>query len=932
MKQDSDAILSNLSIVRRFLSRALVSLASVASTFVVAASFTVALGQETPDGAGAGTQGTAQNGAAATGGASSAAASGRVGATQTTSQNVAEAQLALYYRQDLEKDANGATASLGESLTLERLLYGVYSPAERARRLYAYWELSYKFAYYNLCKQTQGDVDACFSKVVNKYGGSASVPETAVAYLNAARQIATERATSARLNLLQAQYNFDATFSSAAGRRAALARAAATGRRVDGDSVLYAPTTPPATAAYRTRFEEMSLYRRLPEEAARLNALLPLLYETLQSRASQAGGARRALLSAFNAATLPQNDDALFNLVDAFFAAQNEALKAAARYNQAIAAYVAQTVPGNVQGEALLATLNQRPTSATRSTATPAAGQQTQGASGQGAGAAPRPQNGVPSAFYPIPINRIPDFSDRVDPNEQAPTALVAVDLTPSYGLLLTSFTDADAPRISFAAFETENGEAPVTLQATGEITPLSADVPKAEPLTAATPEAAPAETPPQPAPQPSPETTPQPAPQPTPEPKAAEPKTEEPAPQPVPEPKAETPAPKPQEGAAPEKPADAPKPEAPAPAEPPKEPKEERPPIVTQSTPPTDEVLSIFVFITGYEQPQKSESTQRVSDSNEAPDGAFLPQERDEEFASFFDEMLAEAVANSNLEVEPQETSRIERGQSSDAAADSGRASANENSEAAAAKRAYAATRALFAVPIVDPSAQIEGEEERLFSLYEVAARSGSTPAARNAVAKTYWRLSGAVARIRVEETIAQHYARLLTIARNANSEAATTACVSAIFEAQARTGEAKALKRVEQTNLLRMMGLTIATSSYPLPSTTPFCGMKYELGAAGYETAARRGAGELVLERLKLTREAGANFRSPAVILGFDFTNVTDADVELAIAALKKQREQALLFVDLVVALNCSIADYAAYFPARANSDRFVESLVGR
>ncbi|MBR5242926.1 MAG: hypothetical protein IKW13_01710, partial [Thermoguttaceae bacterium] len=126
--------------------------------------------------------------------------------------------------------------------------------------------------------------------------------------------------------------------------------------------VLYVPTAFPTVDPYETRFDEIARRRRVSTEAVRLNAALPLLYEATQSRAEQARGEWNNLNAAFVATETTET--ALFAALDRYFGASREMLAAATRYNQGIAAYVAETVPGTLRGAALLKTLNQRPVAA----------------------------------------------------------------------------------------------------------------------------------------------------------------------------------------------------------------------------------------------------------------------------------------------------------------------------------------------------------------------------------------------------------------------------------------------------------------------------------------------------------------------------------------------------------------------------------------
>ncbi len=317
-------------------------------------------------------------------GAPSAAPANAPGAPSATPPNAPTAAASTQKSeaaQRVEKLCGAKNAGVvGEPLSLEKLLYGVYSPRERYRRLAAYWDLVGKRAYFNLCAECANFANECAAKAQKKYDGG-TVPQETAALLAASRLVAAQRREAARIDFVRSQYAFDAAFSSPAARRAAWERrryeaqnAAATGTgKADAQSavdavgtptspVLYVPTAFPTVDVYATRFDEIARRRRVSSEAARLNVAIPLLYEATQSRAEQARGEWSNLNAAFVATET--NETALFAALDRYLVASREMLAAATRYNQAIAAYVAETVPGSLRGAALLKTLNCRPTAA----------------------------------------------------------------------------------------------------------------------------------------------------------------------------------------------------------------------------------------------------------------------------------------------------------------------------------------------------------------------------------------------------------------------------------------------------------------------------------------------------------------------------------------------------------------------------------------
>ena len=328
----------------------------------------------------AGSQPQNQSGAAQ-GQSQSGAAQGQ---SQSETPDAAAPQIAQFFR------VAGSREIQGEALTLERLLYGVYSPADRNRRLAAYWDLAGRNAQYNLCVVCSGYVEECAGKLAQQANSS----EETRNLITSVRQIAFGRQSAARVRLLQGQYEFDAAFTTAAGRRAALQRASESGvRSVDANSgvVFYIPSARPATDVYRTRFAEIAPYISARGEAARLNTLTPLLYETLQARATQTARELDVLVSLANSTQLVPTT--LFAAIESYRNSASQMIDAAVRYNQAIAAYSSLVTPANIQGAAFLATINQRPSAQTQPS------QQRQQQNGAGA-----PQQGSQTSRRASPI------------------------------------------------------------------------------------------------------------------------------------------------------------------------------------------------------------------------------------------------------------------------------------------------------------------------------------------------------------------------------------------------------------------------------------------------------------------------------------------------------------------------------------------------
>ena len=240
-------------------------------------------------------------------------------ANQTTDS--VGAQLSRYFQ-----PTNVASDVKGSPLTLERTLYGVYAPAQRLERLIAYWDLAGKYAEFNLCATYQENVESC----IGKLGQNIAADVAALAL--STRNNAKARRERARLSFQQAQYDFDAAFSTPTGRSVALS----TKRVGDRIAALYIPSAAPATVAYQTRYDAMAARRRMSNEATRMNDLLPLLYDAMQSRSAQATAEYRLLVNEFEN---PSSASALFGAVERHFDATRDTIIAAIRYNIAIAVY-----------------------------------------------------------------------------------------------------------------------------------------------------------------------------------------------------------------------------------------------------------------------------------------------------------------------------------------------------------------------------------------------------------------------------------------------------------------------------------------------------------------------------------------------------------------------------------------------------------------
>ena len=790
--------------------------------------------------------------------------------------------------QRIEKLCGAKNAGVvGEPLSLEKLLYGAYSPSERRRRLTAYWDLVGKRAYFNLCAECASFANECAAKAQKKYDG-ATVPRETAALLAASRLVAAQRREAARIDFVRSQYAFDAAFSSPAARRAAWERrryeaqaGASAGKAGNAGNaaakaaldavgtpttpVLYVPTAFPTVDAYATRFDEIARRRRVSNEAARLNVALPLLYEATQSRAEQARSEWNALNAAFVA---PETSEtALFAALDRYLGASREMLAAATRYNQAIAAYVAETVPGTLRGNALLATLNQRP-----------------------------------SAVVPKPEGRTGGAVSNVS------AAVGRKTFAAETPIASASYVASAAPSVAPTSF-VEPAPKP-------DLTPTpGARLELAEPLPSAPSDPTPA---PAAKPLPSAPSAPTPAP-------AAEPLPSAPS----------DPAPAPAAESGPTAPSDP----APAPA--------------AESGPST-------VVVTGYEQPAApptSEESPAAAPSDAAsgtPSAAFfvgrIVRGQTPETSENAPAENAEAGQNAPTNAANATTQTAQKPQTPPTGAPSQNAQTAQTAQspqsaanAGARRRVDETVAALFATPKAEPSPNggAAGPLEVATTLRSVLERVPVSE--RAATARAYWRLQEASARVAVETTLAKSItqafkevsAKVDEQKAAGTEDAATTATarlyLAAALGAQARVAEARIVKRDAQIALMRRARWPLG-EGWPIPATLPFAGATYRLEAPSTTSPTLALEGAVIPENLKAIETIGGAFGPPATLCSFDVSPVAAADPLVPLATLEKKRESLLLFVELVVATNVSIAEYVASYPAGFVSvDRFADALVG-
>ncbi len=873
----------------------------------------------------------------------SAAASTGVSASRKQSADVASAQLAPFFQ---------ITRTLpdvdGEPLALDRLLYGTSSPAERFRRLDAYWDLSGKYALVVLCARNQADVNACVNKVIKSYSGN--LPADVKALAVSARDNAKQAYDSARLTFVQAQYDFDAAFSTPAGRRAAMNRSLdapnKTTRFFGTDVVvLYIPSVAPATEFYQTRYEEIARQRRASAEAARLNAMTPLLYETLQSRASQASAERSLLEAEFKSES--SGVASLFAAVDRYFAAQKEAIAAAVKYNRAIAAYSCETVPGSLRGDRLLATLNQRPAAQTSSS----------------------------DSQTPRPAQSAPRYNDRygygglvlpgLDGLETARTSFatanyraVRAGVEPYAGLVLPGLLET-APLVERTLVQVESA----TISETASVGVLSelgdSDVDEtlladasASALPASLIEASYLVEKPVPADQDAAlreaeraaeeETVRQAAEEAArkaAEEEAAKKAAEEAARKAAEEEAAKKAAEEAARKAAEEEAAKKAVEEAARKAaeeeatkkaaeEAARKAAEEDAAKKAEATALQEQSDAFPTVITGYEQPdyprRRSESATTV---RPVGDGAYW-RLLDAELESFFAEVASEPVDEEGDDSDSS-VERVVRGQQTSVGSapsyeTARKNAANEEAENAEREKIYRRVQQIVEIyfaPVQPKTDERTGVSERGLSLVNALSNAPGVPAARFEIAKTYWLLQGAVAALRVENlTLAQYAAAL-------NSNPNDKLIAAQALGAQARQTAGQTKVRELQIKLLRLTNVSPGYG-YPVPTTAPFCGKKFDLGNPRSFNANMRRTVGLIPERLKVAQDLSGKLNAPQDMLKLD----SSADAQTSVATLEKNRELIMSYIGIVVDLNVAIAEYVAYFPARVSNEQFVKALSGK
>lgn len=229
----------------------------------------------------------------------------------------------------------------GEPTALADVLSGVNQPAERKRVTEAYWDVSEALALYHLSLFSAGDIEDCITRFTLR--GAPSQSQTAV--LVSARRLAEQRSAEAKVGLVQAQCRL-AELRRQTGAQQQTVR-------------LAIPSDVPNTLPYRTKFDRISREKRLAPQAAYYSEAIPACYERVTLYNKAAADA----LEAFRTLYLADGTSAeiLLSAADKLNDAKERLIRSVNEYNKLIAAYVAETVGSDVQGDRLISTMIRLP-------------------------------------------------------------------------------------------------------------------------------------------------------------------------------------------------------------------------------------------------------------------------------------------------------------------------------------------------------------------------------------------------------------------------------------------------------------------------------------------------------------------------------------------------------------------------------------------
>lgn len=245
----------------------------------------------------------------------------------------------------------------GEELSLSDLLNGVNQPAVRRRITEAYWDLSGKLALYQLSLIHANDVEDCVARFLKS--GTVSQNETAI--LLSARRVAAQGVKEAEIQFLEEQYRFaeiDAKDSSARSNPRSGGNYSVPAKRPISIR-LSIPTEVPTTAPYITRYDKIKKERSVSAEAEYFNDAIPIQYEAVKAYETAVNETFEAYKTLYFSSS--GSAELLLTAADRHAEAKERLLRAVIDYNRLIAAYVSETVGGNVRGNLLLTTMIRLP-------------------------------------------------------------------------------------------------------------------------------------------------------------------------------------------------------------------------------------------------------------------------------------------------------------------------------------------------------------------------------------------------------------------------------------------------------------------------------------------------------------------------------------------------------------------------------------------
>ncbi|MDO5554627.1 MAG: hypothetical protein Q4G68_12790, partial [Planctomycetia bacterium] len=249
---------------------------------------------------------------------------------------------------------SGTSSIEGKVLPLNEFLEASGNPQDRYRRAYSYWMVVEKLALYNVYLSHAQDIDMCSAQRQNR-----GMSVGSQAFWHAAQVLAVQRVKTAELEFTSAQYRFLQSyynFSGQLGQSQYFAQKDPESRQAILANLLWIPAEIPTTKPYNTKAEAINQVRPLSGPARTLALTVPLQAEVVQLRMSEANKSYEGLVSLFTSQNAP--DDQLEEALERTTEAKVAMVEAVIKYNQMIAAYVAETVAVRTQGNVLLGTYN----------------------------------------------------------------------------------------------------------------------------------------------------------------------------------------------------------------------------------------------------------------------------------------------------------------------------------------------------------------------------------------------------------------------------------------------------------------------------------------------------------------------------------------------------------------------------------------------